>query len=216
MDNIDFIRQTEPAKVAAFISRRLNDISAQEPVLWLVPGGSAAGIASRVSHQLKHPANVIVSLTDERYGPPSHSDSNWQLLKSQAFRFPPRSHQVLNGKSLSTELKSFENFLDENKDLYKTALLGMGADGHIAGILPGSPALSTASWAAGYEGADFTRLSVSRKFITGLDEAFVYAVGAAKRPQIKLLGQNVPVSQQPAQLLKQVPRVYFFNDLKSS
>jgi hypothetical protein len=72
VDNIEFIKEVREAPVSRIIAGRLNELTGKGPVLWLVPGGSAAGVASLVSRQLDQPENLIVSLTDERYGPAGH------------------------------------------------------------------------------------------------------------------------------------------------
>jgi 6-phosphogluconolactonase/glucosamine-6-phosphate isomerase/deaminase len=215
VDNIEFIKEVREAPVSRIIADRLNELTEIGPVLWLVAGGSAAGVANLVSRQLDQPENLIVSLTDERYGPAGHRDSNWRLLIDKGFDFPPQSYAVLFDKNFNETTKDFNNFLAgiEHRKLYKTALFGMGLDGHIAGILPGSPAIRGRQRAVGYQGPDYTRLTITDGFVSALDEAFVYARGAAKHAQIKKLKENVPAAEQPAQLLKKIPWVRFFNDL---
>jgi hypothetical protein len=46
-----------------------------------------------------------------------------------------------------------------------------------------------------------------------IDSAYVFTFGEAKRPQLEiLLNSDVPLSHQPAQLLKQLPEAYVYND----
>jgi 6-phosphogluconolactonase/glucosamine-6-phosphate isomerase/deaminase len=131
VDNIEFIKEVREAPVSRIIAGRLNELTGKGPVLWLVPGGSAAGVASLVSRQLDLPENLIVSLTDERYGPAGHRDSNWQLLIDKAFDFPPQNYAVLFDKNLNETTKTFNKFLAgvERQKLHKIALFGMGRDG---------------------------------------------------------------------------------------
>lgn len=214
MDNIRFIKDTDEQRVSDQIAERLNELSRHQRLLWLVPGGSAARIASLVSNRLKRPANLVVSLTDERFGPIGHEASNWRLLIAEGFNFPANSYPVLVNKSLKETVKAFSGFLAKIKkqQLYTAALFGMGADGHIAGILPGSLAVASRQMAIGYQGQDYTRLTVSGVFASDLDEAFIYAYGPAKHTQIERLSTNISPDEQPVQLLKHIPRVHFFND----
>ena len=45
-----------------------------------------------------------------------------------------------------------------------------------------------------------------------LDEAVVYALGESKWPVIDQLEDDLPLNDQPAQALKQIPKLTIFND----
>jgi 6-phosphogluconolactonase/glucosamine-6-phosphate isomerase/deaminase len=216
VDNIRFINQTGVGEVAAHLSRRLNALTAKGDVLWLVPGGSAAIIAAEASRQLTNPGNLCICLTDERFGPPGHKDSNWQLLKQGGFKFPPNSYEILQNIDLAATTTAFADFLERSlgQSDFIVALFGMGPDGHIAGILPTSPAVGLADYAAGFKAEDFERITITPAFIAQMDEAFVFAAGRPKHAQIKKLSQKLALAEQPAQILKAILRVEFYNDLK--
>jgi 6-phosphogluconolactonase/glucosamine-6-phosphate isomerase/deaminase len=85
---MEFIR-TEGTKdlETALISALDSALTDNNSVLWLVPGGSNIAVAVRVmaaldSHNLQ---NLTVALTDERFGPIGHVDSNYLQLHSQGF-----------------------------------------------------------------------------------------------------------------------------------
>jgi 6-phosphogluconolactonase/glucosamine-6-phosphate isomerase/deaminase len=203
--------------LAEAISRRL---FANQKVLWLTAGGSAMDIAVKTARSIKrHPslANLTISLTDERYGPAGHPDSNWRQLQAKGFELErSKMLPVLTEKSLDDTVKDYAKLLADNlvgAD-YALALAGMGPDGHIFGIKPGSPATDSDDLVAGYKWDDFTRVTPTAKLISQLDEVVVYAAGAEKQAQIDKLDEEIPVIKQPAQLLKRLERVVFFNDHK--
>lgn len=195
-------------------------LTAGQHVLWLVPGGSAITIAAQVTEHLRHqtlPLNhLAVTLTDERYGPVGHPDSNWLQLQQAGFELPG-SHllPVLANTSLEATTQAFADTLATELDRanYRLGLFGIGPDGHTAGILPHAPATTATSLAAGYNGGKFQRITITAPAIARLDEAVVYAAGQAKWPILhQLATENLTLDQQPAVALKQIPAVTIFHD----
>jgi len=191
-------------------------LSARRKVLWLIAGGSALDVAVKTAAKLKHHSyELTVSLTDERYGPVGHPDSNWRQLQEKGFSLPEaRLLPVLIGKSLEETTADYGRLL--NRELsaagFAVALAGMGPDGHIFGIKPGSPAVRTDEQVVGYEWEDYRRITPTMNLINKLDEVIIYATGSEKHLQIDKLDKTVPADEQPAQLLKELKRVTFFND----
>jgi 6-phosphogluconolactonase/glucosamine-6-phosphate isomerase/deaminase len=204
--------------VADFIAGRLiQHLEEGKRVLWLVPGGSSIVIAAAVSQHLKGKplGKLAVTLTDERYGEINHPDSNWRQLDEAGFELPGASlRPVLQGLDLDSTVGSFAETLKEefNRADYRLGFFGIGPDGHTAGILPGSPAVRSGVLTAGYDAGNFRRLTMTPPAIDQLDEAVVYAVGEAKWPVIDALATSIEWDVQPAQALKQVPRLTVFND----
>lgn len=218
---IGYKRIDSPRKVADYISGILHErLARKEKVLWLLPGGSAADIAVDAANQISRHPNLgllNVSLTDERYGVPGHADSNWKLLIDKGLNLPDaRIFPVLNGKDFKTTAENYAGSLNEILEScdYSLALGGMGPDGHIFGIKPHSPAVDTTKDVLAYVWDDYKRLTLTMNFIRKLDEVVIYAVGDEKQPQFDLLEREISPEKQPAQLLKQLPRVTIFNDYK--
>jgi 6-phosphogluconolactonase/glucosamine-6-phosphate isomerase/deaminase len=189
-------------------------------VLWLVPGGSAADIAVPVSHQLNGRSGfdrLAVTLTDERFGEPGHKDSNWQRLIGNGFELRGAElWAVLGKKRLADAASDYEGNL---KSLikwadYSVALAGMGADGHIFGIKPGSPAVNSPRDVEGYMWDDYKRLTPTFNLLKKLDEVIVYAKGEDKRVQFESLKLEISPDEQPAQFLKRLKKVIILNDYK--
>jgi 6-phosphogluconolactonase/glucosamine-6-phosphate isomerase/deaminase len=218
-----FLKIDSTAPVITYLSGEIKTaLASSKKVLWLVPGGSGIDIAVAVAETLRsnsHIANLTVSLTDERYGPPGHKDSNWQQLKDKGFSLPnARMLPVLNGSGLENTAHSYASLAASalaSSD-WAIALAGMGADGHIMGIKPQSPAVDYGELAAGYEWSDYQRLSLTSAALKRLDEVVVYAVGKEKWPQFDRLAQDIEPRDQPAQLLKRLKKVTIFNDYKEA
>ena len=220
MANITFLKTTSIEPVGQYIAERLTkQLAAGRRVLWLVPGGSAIAVAVFVSKILASEQldNLTVGLTDERYGPEAHIDSNWQQLRAAGFSLPGADLQpVLSGKNLELTAQEYSKLLEADLKMadYSLALVGLGADGHILGIKAGSPAVLSSDFAAGYAWTDYDRLTATSRTLEKLSEVVVYAVGQQKWPQLKTLQEELEPSSQPAQLLKKLKKVIIFNDYK--
>jgi 6-phosphogluconolactonase/glucosamine-6-phosphate isomerase/deaminase len=156
-------------------------------------------------------------LTDERYGPVGHPDANWLQLEQAGFGLQgARLVPVLTGQERSATAAQFDQVLATlfaEHDL-KIGLFGIGADGHIAGALPGSPAVGNPNLVADYEAGPFERITITPRAIAQLDEAVVYVMGEAKWPILDQLDISLPLDEQPAQVLKSLPTVTVYNDYK--
>lgn len=192
-----------------------------ESVLWLVPGGSAIAVAAAVSQRLSHHdvSKLYVTLTDERYGPVGHADENWQQLETAGFTLPgAQLYPVLSGANQADTTAKFADYIKEQlaaRD-FKIGLFGMGPDGHTAGILPGSSAVTATGLAATYDAGNYKRITLTPPAISQLDEVVVYALGDNKKQPLEALQTSLPLAEQPAQILKQVPTLTIFNNQKES
>jgi 6-phosphogluconolactonase/glucosamine-6-phosphate isomerase/deaminase len=210
-------QQTAPAAghIADTISRAL---AGNNRVLWLVPGGSSIAVAVEASRLLQGNdlQRLSVTLTDERFGPVGHTDSNWLQLQEAGFALPgAKLVPVLDGHDREATVRAYGQLLTRlfAEHDFKLGLFGLGADGHIAGALPASPAVSSSDMAVGYVAGVFERITMTPQAITQLDEAVVYAMGESKQPVLTQLQKELPLDQQPAQVLKKVPSVTIYNDM---
>ena len=209
---------TSEAVVAHLVNILTLQLNAGKRVLWLIPGGSAIEVAVQVGRQLTGLPleNLYVTLTDERYGPVGHKDSNWQQLTDKGLNLPG-AHllPVLSGADINQTTSAFAETLSIQLAAadYSIGLFGMGSDGHTAGILPGTVAVASTELAKHYQAASYLRVTMTGVAIRQLDEAVLYAAGSEKKPALEILKDDVKPAVQPAQLLKQVPIVTIYTDL---
>lgn len=191
-----------------------------ERVLWIVTGGSNIPLVARVMKKVSDADSLklAILLTDERFGPVESPDSNLQQLYEANFK--SRQATVVpvlrSGVSPEDTTKLYAEAAQtafEAAD-YSIGLFGMGEDGHIAGILPGSPAVKiTKNWAINYEAGKFLRLTLTPFAFSHLSEAIIVVLGnAKKRPALENLQKRLSIDKQPAQLLKKVPYLTVLND----
>jgi 6-phosphogluconolactonase/glucosamine-6-phosphate isomerase/deaminase len=215
---IEFIPAASPEPVGKYLADLVAaQLNGGRSVLWLVSGGSARAAAVIAAQQLAGSdlSKLTVSLIDERYGPVGHPDSNWTQLLSSGFELPGATLQpVLTGAGQAEAAEQFENYLTSQFAAadYVVGLLGIGPDGHTSGILPHSPAVTAPGLVCAYDGGNFARITTTPAALASLNEAVVYAAGAAKWPVLDRLETNLPVAEQPAQALKAVTKLTIFTD----
>lgn len=213
------IHADAPIAAQALLANLMQPLVEGQAVLWLVPGGSNIPIAATVMSQIPTgiTAKLTIMLTDERYGAVGHPDSNALQLKQAGFN--PRGATflpVLTGISLGETIRAYAQMAQTQFAAHRTIIgqFGIGADGHIAGILPGSPAATEQqSWACGYRAFNFTRVTLTFPALYRLSAAYAFAYGAAKHDALRhLITEELPLPVQPAQVLKSIPKAYLYTD----
>ena len=230
---INFKTTTRVGEAAEFIVSSIsNQLKIGKQVLFFVTGGSSIAVGIKVSELLREnlqanlTKNLTIMMTDERYGVLGHQDSNWHQLMERGFRIPrAKLIPILNGNDRASTVEKFNKNLSqelmENKETkYKIGLFGIGADGHTAGILPKSEVVSDAvkseDLAFGYDTLTFSRITVTPKAIEKLDEIVAWVQGEDKWSVLESLEKDIPVIEQPAQILKKVPSLTIFTDYKKT
>ena len=218
---MQFILTPDPALgVRDVCAQLLGHLSNQEQVLWLVCGGSSIPAIVSVMQALPDDltSNLTIMLTDERYGPVGHADSNWQQLIDQGFDFKQATGLATLQPGLSAA-QTVAHYAEVAKRAlakadYTITQFGIGADGHIAGILPNSVASQeTEQLAAGYQTDPFLRLTLTFPALKQIDAAYAFVFGENKQPALsRLANEDLSLADQPSQILKQIPLANVYND----
>lgn len=109
-------------------------------------GGSTPGpIYDRLSSADLDWSRVTVTLVDERHVPEDHPDSNAALVRRRLMTGPASSARFvpLHSPAVTVDRAAAEatRALGREGGRLDVALLGMGGDGHICSMFPGSPTL---------------------------------------------------------------------------
>jgi len=203
----------------------LNQLKTGKRVLLFLTGGSSIAVGVKVAEILRESEekelvkNLTITLTDERYGPIDHFNSNYFQLTEKGFNLPQaKVIPILIDDDRNITTEKFDMVLKQEfeKADYKIGLFGVGVDGHTAGVLPESDAVLSENLAHSYDTPTFSRITMTPKAIEKLDEAVVWAQGEDKWKVIKDLNdEDVSISKQPAQILKKVPLLTIFTDFKN-
>ena len=219
-----FLQVKDHSYCAKILALKIEDYLLQDKkVLWLLSGGSNIAISVEAFNILKASIpeklkdNLAVTLTDERYGPVGHKDSNWQGLLNLGFIMDEvKSAPVLCGLSEGETTKNFEENYKKLTEWAHVVIgqFGVGSDGHVAGVLPGTYGVSDPEIADYYVTPQFTRISLTLATIKKINMALTFALGESKREIIHLLKtQDIPLAKMPAQILKEIPESYLYSDI---
>lgn len=213
-----YIHITNTDPVIDYLATTISShLASGEKVLWILSGGSGGKVCAEVSKRLTASLdNLVTTLSDERYVPLNDPDENWKQLIDYGFSVPgATTYRPIQGKDRATTAHELGEFIEKaySDADYKIGLFGIGADGHTAGIKPGTTAVEADSWATDFSGDDFERITMTFNAVKQLDEIVVQAMGADKAAILKqLLNEDIDSKIQPAQVLKSVKNSTLFTD----
>ncbi len=218
-----FIYTQDTSKCITDVSAKLvSYLNADKKILWLIPGGSNIVSAVEILNMIKKQVdtnrlhNLVVTLTDERYGPVGHVDSNWKQLIIAGFDTDSvQAIPVLTGVSFKETVYNYDKNIKvamKDSDVI-VGLFGMGSDGHIAGVLPNTIGVISKDLACGYISDKFTRITLTLNMLKEIHVAYLFAFGKSKRgPLNDLKNKNISLNEQPAQVLKLVAESLVYQD----
>lgn len=187
--------------------------------LLLLSGGSSLRVAKAALSKLTPDQKKLITIAqiDERFGKPGHKDSNWNGVEDAVGGFNDYAGAVniLQGSETIEEDAAYYNAMLRTllgQNVLTVGLFGVGADGHIAGILSGDQAdflkYTDGRLVVNFEGSDFPRITTTSALMNRLDEAVVFACGPEKNKAIMDLKKDIPASEHPAQLIKKVSQAW--------
>ncbi len=196
-------------------------LNAHKRVLWLICGGSNIALAKEVMDIVQKEAQgtiggLTIGQTDERYGPVGHPDSNWRQMLDAHFNFEGvGALPILQNKSLEDTAAAYSVVLADAFGSHDAvvAQFGIGADGHVAGMLPHSPAVGETALVVGYESKPFVRITMTPPAFAHINAAYTFVFGEGKKEAVaKLQTQELSLSDEPCQILKTIPESFFYSD----
>ncbi len=209
-----------PLMAKALSARITAELTAGKEVLWLLTGGSSIHVTVDALRQIPKELleHLTLALGDERYGPFGHPNSNLKQLVDAGLN--PSEFTVIN--VLEPKALRFEATRTRYEERMRAAFqkatviiaqFGMGADGHIAGILPNSPAVAATGIVAAYEAPPYKRITITFPALRKVAAAYLFVFGDDRRtPLERLQTEDAPLAEQPAQIIKELPEAYVYND----
>ena len=153
--------------------------------------------------------HVIVLFADERAVPPDHPDSNYRMVREALLdplgaRAPVTRRMRGESSDLDEAARDYEAKLIEPLDL---VVLGVGEDGHIASLFPGSPLLQECQRRVAVvtdsPKPPARRLTVTPRALAEAIDVLVLAGGAAKAgAAAAALAEEGDVERCPARLVR--------------
>lgn len=193
----------DPAERAGIAIENWLEHAPHAPVLFLVSGGSSFEVLEHISPEMLG-SHVTVGMIDERASTDPEVNNFAQLQKTR-FAESAREAGVTFLDSMLREDESLgmlgaridaavREWRAHNSDGLVIALLGMGGDGHTAGMMPFAKEeaeqfgnlFESDAWVVGYDAEKKNehplRVTVTSTFLrTEVDQALLYVTGEAKR-----------------------------------
>ncbi len=194
-DNRSDAAQAAGRRIASALHRRLEH---NERASLIVSGGSSpAPVYAYLSHKELAWHRVDVLLSDERWVPPEHPDSNEKMLRESLAVSRARYAKIVSyfdpACSLESRCASLNKEIEELPQPFAGALLGMGTDGHFASLFPDADNVQDGLDLEG--GASFLpvhtpsspypRLSMTLAALLRSDEILLLIFGAEKRARLE-------------------------------
>lgn len=213
----------KPASEAALKLQSL--LEDDRPTLFLSAGGSSLQVLDELDDATNW-QRVTVTILDERVTGKSSNRNFYQLQQIPAVQKHKSTIEFIDPLSdpsikPAEAGKQFANKLTQWQDTHESgqiiATVGIGEDGHIAGMIPTNEQVfqtrfRSAALAVGYEDDsldnEFTkRITVTMTFLSDcLDQAIGYAAGNSKCSVLaELITSQANVWDRPAEILKQTP-----------
>jgi 6-phosphogluconolactonase/glucosamine-6-phosphate isomerase/deaminase len=230
-------RQNDRDSAAAEAGENLNLFLTENrklPVLLLLSAGSALNILEYVGESVLG-ANLTVSMLDERFSQDPATNNFAQLQKTDFYALAfeaeasffgslPRNGESKEdlGKRLEKNLKTWRS---ENPGGLIVATLGMGRDGHTAGILPYSESpdefkrlFEGDAWVTAYNAGDKNkfadRVTATLTFFKQLDMGLALVCGPEKQEKFKeLLSGREKTADLPALGWHEAKSIKIFTDI---
>ena len=181
------------AALTQHVARRLKeDLARQDQAVLVVSGGrSPVPLFQSLAAQALVWSRVVVTLTDERWVPPDHPDSNEALVRTHLLKqraamasFVPFWTGDATPEAAAPALCAT---LGELPSPFSEVILGMGEDGHMASLFPGSAELAEGlstpepALAVRPTHAPHARMSLSLHQLLRSRDIVLMISGAAKR-----------------------------------
>ena len=192
-------------------------IAARGTAVLVVSGGrSPVAFFQHLAKQALDWSKVLVTLTDERWVPVEHADSNAGLLKRYLLQGPAANARFLSLYSASANLEEAaahaDRLLAELPGI-DVLVLGMGDDGHTASLFPSSPNLVEAlkpdgerrCWPMLAPSVPHQRLSMSRALLASARFTALSISGQSKLHTLNAALAGGDLAEMPIRAFLQPP-----------
>lgn len=208
------------AEAAVAVARRIENalyrqLVTHERAAIVVSGGTTpVPVFAHMAHSTLDWHRINVLLSDERWIPSDHEDSNEKMLRDALKTSRASYAQIISyfapDTTIDTRCKQVDDVVAKLPLPFACTLLGMGEDGHFASLFPDAenlndgldPDNSKNCIAVKTRASPYDRISLTLSALTNSDEILLLISGEAKRAlleQATVNGADIPVSY----LLKQ-------------
>lgn len=215
----------------------LNDLLVQnkkQPTLLLLSGGSALKMLDYISPSVLN-ENLTITMADERFSQKKEENNFLQLQKTRFFSDALGAETnffgtlARNEETMENLAQRWEANIKKWRDNFPNgkiiATLGMGADGHTAGIFPFpedarkfKQLFENDRWVAAYDVGDKNkykkRITATITFLKLVDEAIIFVCGKEKKENFnRVLSKTSFLAELPAMVWHNIKQARIFTDI---
>ncbi len=219
---------TRDSNAKGLAARALGDLFKKfrsAPVLFLSSGGSSLSLLEQVDIVIFSP-NITCGVIDERLSA-DPAINNFLQLRGRLFGATALNwvDSVLQAGDSLVDMadridSSWRAWRKDNPNGKITATIGVGVDGHVAGIMPNIDLkIFDNKWVAGYDAGPANkfplRITATFEFLRShVDFAIVYISGEEKRRALeRVLADSGSLAETPARILGEMKNAKIFTDI---
>lgn len=219
------IKVLDKSKGVEIVKKKIYKFVDQNTVLFLSGGSTPKFLYQTLAKEEKLKVGAV-AMVDERYGPSMHEKSNEKMIRDaglisyferQKISFYPI---LKKGKSRRELAKDYDRLIENLLSSFKKSvvILGIGLDGHTAGIPAGSQKLSPqmrdpaearkfknqklATSFEDFPGESKERISLTLGALSKMDLLIVLAFGEEKKKALELMFSKGSIEEIPARFFK--------------
>ncbi len=208
----------------------------RQKTLFLLSGGSAVNLYKDITKFIDESdldfSFLAFAQIDERFQPEIEEVINaYQIEKTGLWKACDKKripyYFISQSGSLQKSAEEYNNILEKlfQEYTYKIAILGLGEDGHTAGLLPGFQKLwDIDKLVVGYEneGEFKRRISMTPQALKQMDQAIVVVSGEKKKGMLRyivnkmnnpIFSHSEEINHIPVAILSKIPKVDLFSDV---
>jgi len=205
-DNVEIIR-CKDKKEASEKALELLSKAVDKDTLLFLSGGTSPDLLYQLIARDKKLRPGAIALIDERYGLPMHENSNEKMIESTGLVRHLNNEgipyfKILKEDNMDIVAEQYEQTIQKlfKKFPKKLAVMGIGSDGHTAGIKPGLD-YDHSRWVVAYDdinGPFGKRITLTFEALNEVNEFIIIVFGENKRAILEKMFQEQDIKSLPA------------------
>lgn len=211
------VRTWPEEEFAEAVAETIGDSLPQVGTFVLTGGGTAATVYAQLARRTLDWSGVEVFFSDERCVPPTDDNSNYKMVRERLLSKvdPGEVFRIHGEDDPEAAAESYGAAIAKAvADGFDLMMLGMGAEGHIGAMFPGSPALRSSHLCAAVDRPDGMKgVTMTPAALLSANKVFLVVTGGDKAEAVaRAVNGREPPQELPVRCLAEHPDVTFLLD----
>lgn len=210
--------QTWPeAEFASAVARVIADSLPSVGTFVLTGGRTAAAVYGQLAGITRDWSGIEIFFSDERCVPPTDENSNYNMVKQRLLHEvePGEVFRIRGEEDPNDAASEYDDAVRAvDGDGFDLAMFGMGAEGHIGALFPGSPALASARFVEAVDRPDGMKgVTLTPRGMLLAKKIYIVERSAEKADAVaRAVNGDEPADVIPVRLLADHPDATFLLD----